>query len=82
MVVCLVHKIQGTIKINHAGALILFDISGFFNNINPACAVQILRDKGFPPIVCDWTLSFLMGREAFIIGDYSSKPFPIMGGMP
>jgi hypothetical protein len=35
MVAYLVHKIQGTIKMGYAGALLLFNISGFFDNINP-----------------------------------------------
>jgi hypothetical protein len=65
-VACLIHKIQGTIATGHAGALLLFDISGFFDNVNPVRAVSILCNKGFPPTVCDWTLSFLTGREASI----------------
>ena len=31
----LIHRIQATKQTNHARALILFDISGFFDNINP-----------------------------------------------
>jgi hypothetical protein len=82
-IACLVHKIQGTIKTGHAGALLLFDIAGFFDHINPQCTVAILRNKGFPPMVCEWMLSFLTGREVAIkIGDYSSEPFPILGGTP
>jgi retron-type reverse transcriptase len=30
----LIHKIQGTQATGHASALLLFDISGFFDNIN------------------------------------------------
>jgi hypothetical protein len=41
----LIHKIQGTINTKHTSALILFNISGFFDNINPQCAVAILRCK-------------------------------------
>ena len=82
-VACLVYKIQGTIKTGHAGALILFDISGFFDNINPLCAVSILHNKGFPENICEWALSFLTGRVASIkIGDFTSETFPILGGTP
>ena len=34
-VATLVHRIQATRATNHAGALLLFDISGFFDNVNP-----------------------------------------------
>jgi hypothetical protein len=33
-VATLVHKIQGMQATSHAGTLLLFDISGFFDNIN------------------------------------------------
>jgi hypothetical protein len=65
-VASLVHKIQGTVATSHAGALLLFDISGFFDNVNPSRATEILWNKGFPPSVCTWTLSFLTGRTAAI----------------
>jgi hypothetical protein len=79
----LVHKIQGTTATGHAGALLLFDISGFFDNVNPLRATAILRNKGFPPSICTWTLSFLTGRKAAIhMGNYISEPFPILNGTP
>jgi len=67
----------------HAGALLLFDISGFFDNINPGRAIHILRNKGFPANVCDWAMSFLTGCTASLkIGTYESSPFPILNGTP
>ena len=41
VVSALVHRIQATQAAKRVGALLLFDISGFFDNINPACTVQI-----------------------------------------
>jgi hypothetical protein len=38
----LVHKIQSTVATSHVGALLLFDISGFFDNVNPLCTTEIL----------------------------------------
>jgi hypothetical protein len=82
-VASLVHKIQGTVATSHAGALLLFDISGFFDNVNPLRATEILRNKGFPPSICAWTLSFLTGRKAAIrMGNYVSEPFPVLNGTP
>jgi hypothetical protein len=55
----------------------------FFDNVNPLRATAILRNKGFPPSVCAWTLSFLTGRKVAIrMGHYISKPFPILNGTP
>jgi hypothetical protein len=79
----LVHKIQGMRATGHAGALLLFDISGFFDNINPGQAIQILHNKGFPTNVCDWALSFLTGHTVLLkIGTYELLPFPILNGTP
>jgi hypothetical protein len=65
------------------GALLLFDISGFFDNVNPLCTTEILQNKGFPPSICAWTLSFLTGRKAAIrMGHYILEPFPILNGTP
>jgi hypothetical protein len=63
-VVTLVHRIQATRATNNAGALLLFDISGFFNNINLERAAHILRNLSFPENVRKWMLSFLQGQTA------------------
>jgi hypothetical protein len=52
-VACLIHKIQGTLSTRHAIALLLFDISRFFNNVNPDHTVVILHNLSFPTNVCD-----------------------------
>lgn len=82
-VVTLVHHVQSTRAAGHVGALILFDISGFFDNIHPGRAAEILCLKGFPTSVCTWVRSFLTDREVTIkVGDYSSQPFSINYGTP
>ena len=60
----LVHRIQATQATNNTGALLLFDISRFFNNVNPERAAHVLRNLGFPKNVRKWTLSFLQGWTA------------------
>jgi hypothetical protein len=65
------------------GALLLFDISGFFDNINPTRAIQIFRDKGFPSGMCTWVESFLSVRKATLRGGgHESQPFEITSGTP
>ena len=82
-VAVLVHRIQATRAAKRAGALLLFDISGFFDNINPTRATQIFRDKGFPPGMCAWVASFLSARTATLRGGgHVSDPFEITSGTP
>jgi endonuclease/exonuclease/phosphatase family metal-dependent hydrolase len=60
-VTTVIHRAQATIATGHVGALLLFDISGFFDNINPARATHLLTNLGFPSSVCKWTMLFLSG---------------------
>jgi hypothetical protein len=48
----LTHKIQATRQTGNVGALLLFDISGFFDNVNPDQATQVFRQKGTPENIC------------------------------
>jgi len=62
---------------------LLFDISGFFDNINANCAIQIFRDKGFPTNLCNWVKSFLTRQWASLkLGDYLSDPFTVSNRTP
>ncbi len=79
----LTHQIQATQAAGHTGTLILFDISGFFDNLNPQHTIHILRIKGFPNTICKWALSFLTEWTANLqMGDFTSDPFPISYGTP
>jgi hypothetical protein len=82
-VATLVHQIQATRAVNCAGALLLFDILGFFDNLNPKRTAQIFHDKGFPLGICQWVLQFMTNQKAILkIGDYMSKSFTITYGTP
>jgi hypothetical protein len=79
----LVHKIQATRQTGNVGALLLFDISGFFDNINPEHATQVFCQKGFPDNVCCWTHSFLTGRSVSLkMGTTVSAPCSVHNGTP
>ena len=79
----LVHCIQATRLTGHAGALLLFDIAGFFNTVNPDRVTQIFRLKGFPTYICDWIHSFLTGRMVSLkMGTHISAPCDIHNGTP
>jgi hypothetical protein len=82
-VATLVHCIQAIRAVNCAGALLLFDISGFFDNLNPERTAQLFHDKGFPLGVCQWVLQFMRNRKVILkIGDYKSETFDITHGTP
>ena len=60
------HNAQACIASRHVGVLILFDIQGFFDNVNVERAVRVFQDLGFPPQFCAWIRSFLTGRHVFL----------------
>jgi hypothetical protein len=63
---------------NCVGALLLFNILGFFNNLNPERTAQLFHDKGFPLGVCQWVLQFITNHKVIPkIGDYTFKSFNI-----
>jgi len=58
-VAILVHCIQAMHATGNIGTLLLFNISGFFDNINMGCITQVFHDKSFPAHLCNWIKSFL-----------------------
>ncbi len=79
----LIHHIQATCATDNAGALLLFNISGFYDNLHPGQLTQVICDKGFPPNVCDWVQSFLTNRVAWLcIGNHTSDPFTLSHSTP
>ena len=56
---CLVHQAQVAVKCQFVMSVILFDISGFFDNINIERIVQIFHNLGFTLSLCAWVQSFL-----------------------
>ncbi len=82
-VTTIIHHIQATLTTGSTGTLLLFNILGFFDNINTRCITQILRAKGFPPCLCNWVRSFLSDQQASLkLGPLVSDPFTISNGTP
>jgi hypothetical protein len=80
---CVVHNIEACRLARRAGALLLFDISGFFDNIHTGRALHLLSLMGFPPEVVQWTSSFLAPRNTRLaFNNSSSSPFPVGSGTP
>ena len=79
----LTHRIQATRTSGHHAALVLFDISGFFDHIDANRTRDIFQKKGFPPNMVNWIFSFLTNRVASMRLDTTNlDPFPIPDGTP
>ena len=50
----LLHDIQSAHQAGLYTGLLLFDIQGFFDNVNHERLVQILADLGFAPEIVNW----------------------------
>ena len=79
----LIHRIQATRKAGFHAALVLFDISGFFDHIDANRTRDILTKKGFPPNLVHWVFSFLTDRTASMRLDSTDiDPFAVPDGTP
>jgi len=56
---CLTHYVQTAVQSSHVASVLLFNIQGFFDNINIPQVIHIFRNLGFPSSLCDWVKSFL-----------------------
>ena len=75
---CLVHQAQAAVKCQFVASVVLFDISGFFDNINIERVVHIFHNLGFPKSLCAWIWSFLSDRQVQLsFNGYRSDPIPL-----
>jgi len=80
---CLVHHAQAAVKCQFIASVILFDISGFFDNINIERIVQIFCNLGFAPHLCSWVQSFLSDRQVRLsFNGFKSDPITLDHGTP
>ena len=80
---CLVHQAQAAVKCQFVASVVLFDISGFFDNINIERIVQIFHNLGFDPRLCAWVQSFLSERQVRLsFNGFKSDPIPLDHGTP
>ncbi len=63
MGLCLTHDVQSTHTAGLRTGICLFDISGFFDNVNHPRLVQLISDLGFSPEIVNWSHSFLEDRR-------------------
>ena len=77
------HNIQIAHKAGLRSGILLFDIQGFFDNINHGRLVRILVDLGFAPELVNWCSSFLKDRTVKLkFNGKTSDPFDFAVGTP
>jgi hypothetical protein len=82
-IMCLAHQAEMAIKTGHCAALILFDIQGFFNNLNVDRLISTMTNLGFPNAICAWTHSFLTDRcVQMTFNGFTSDATTISHGTP
>jgi hypothetical protein len=80
---CLMHQAKGAISTSHCAAVLLFNISGFFDNLNVECLVHIMMNLSFPPSICAWVRSFLTDRTIHLtFNSFTSNTTIISHGTP
>jgi hypothetical protein len=59
MGLCLMHNVEATHALGRVCGVLLFDIQGFFDNVNHNRLIALIESLGFVPETCRWVSSFL-----------------------
>ena len=79
----LAHTAQQGIHTGNPTAVILFDIQGFYDNIQRKRVVHLFKLMGFPPSVVGWVQSFLSNRSITLaFNGWQGTPFEVSVGSP
>src|SRR6266850_4306162 len=77
------HKAEQTIRVGRVGVVLLFDISRFFDHLDPALTVHTLACLSVDSRTCDWVRSFMANRSILLsFNGYTSDPFAVDQGTP
>jgi Reverse transcriptase (RNA-dependent DNA polymerase) len=80
---CLHYKARETIRHGRIGAILLFDISRFFDHLDPDLTAATLHDLGVDPSMINWVRSFMTDRTACLsFNGHISDPFAPSHRMP
>jgi Reverse transcriptase (RNA-dependent DNA polymerase) len=79
----ILHNIQSTHQASLRSGLLLFDIQGFFDNINHERLIKIFTDMGFAPELVKWCRSFLKDQTVHLrFNGKTTDPFDFTVGTP
>jgi hypothetical protein len=83
----LIHNVQDAHRRGLKVGILLFDIRGFFNNVNHGRMMAILENLGYPPELVRWSAVFLKDRKVRlsfnnIISEERGQPIGVLQGLP
>jgi hypothetical protein len=83
----LIHDIQDAHRRGLKVGILLFDVRGFFDNINHGHMAAILENLGYPPELVQWSEAFLKDRKVClsfnnVISEERGQPIGVPQGSP
>jgi Reverse transcriptase (RNA-dependent DNA polymerase) len=80
---CLTHNVETAHTLGSICRTLLFDIQGFFDNVNHIRLITLVRALGFSPEICKWTTSFLQDRTVHLwFNSFTSENINLEMGTP
>jgi hypothetical protein len=80
---CLTHDIEMAHSLWSICGTLLFDIQGFFDNVNHAWLVALVKSLGFPTELTNWISSFLSNRTIQLwFNNFTSEDIDLELGTP
>jgi hypothetical protein len=80
---CLTHDIETAHALGGVCASLLFDIQGFFDNVNHGRLMALIESLGFAPKIYRWAASFLKDRVVQLqFNGFTSEDIELEMGMP
>jgi hypothetical protein len=62
----LIHDVQTAYVNGLKVGILVFDVHGFFNNVNHMCLTAIIHNMGFAPSLAQWAESFLANGKVHL----------------
>jgi hypothetical protein len=83
----LLHDVQEAHRQGLKVGILLFDVRGFFNNVNHGRMMAILENLGYPLELVRWSAAFLKDRKVRlsfnnVISDERGQPIGVLQGLP
>jgi hypothetical protein len=80
---CLTHDVKTAHALSRVCGTLLFDIQGFFNNVNHNRLIALIESLGFVPEISKWTSSFLKDRSVWLcFNSFTSEEIKLEMGTP
>jgi hypothetical protein len=83
----LIHDVQDAHRKGLKVGILLFDVQGFFDNVNHGHMMAILENLGYPPELVRWSAAFLKDRKVClsfnnVISEERGQPIGVPQGLP